>query len=274
MSASSRRGDEAGAGEEQRRLLRRRPASAMAAGAGRRRVEDGGRADGERERERVAEPVGEEQLGHRQAPVVGADGEHRSPRTSPPSPRGCRGGASRPWAGRSCPSCRARTPASRPWWPPPAPRPCRRRTPSRGRARRRRRRRPLPRRRRRAAHAPRSAMAARWPAYSATARPRRRRHRPRSPPARPPVSIVDSGTGTTPERRPPRNHARKAGSSFDHQRDPLPAPHVEVAQGVLGPPDLALHVGVGRSLRPRRSRRAARPSPASTWRSSSQAAAL
>ena len=112
------RGDEAGAGEEQRRLLggdelddarRRRPA----------RLEDRRRPDRERERQRVAEAVGEEQLGDRQEAVVGCDAEHARRRTCRRSPAGCRGGASRPSAGRSCRSCTARTPASRPSSAPP-----------------------------------------------------------------------------------------------------------------------------------------------------------
>ena len=69
------RRDEAGTGEEQRRALgfdqlddacRRRTA----------RLEDDGATDGERERQRVAEAVGEEQLGDGQESVVLGDPEH------------------------------------------------------------------------------------------------------------------------------------------------------------------------------------------------------
>ena len=68
-------GDEAGAGEEQRRLLggdelddarRRRPA----------RLEDRRRSDRQRERQAVAEAVGEEQLGDGQEAVVRRHAEH------------------------------------------------------------------------------------------------------------------------------------------------------------------------------------------------------
>ncbi len=127
-------GDEAGAGEEQRGSL---GGHQLGHAGGRRAggVEDGGGAHRQRERQRVAEAVGEEQLGDRKAPVVGPDVRAPTWRRSSPSPRGWRAGASRPWACRSCPSCRARTPASRPWWRRRAPRGDRRTRQGRGRAR-------------------------------------------------------------------------------------------------------------------------------------------
>ena len=92
---------------------------------GRRRrggIEDRGRAGGERERQRVAEPVGEEQLGDRQeAVVLGGRGAPRG-RTSRRSPACCRARASRPSAHRSSRSSRARTPATIRTSRPPAPR--------------------------------------------------------------------------------------------------------------------------------------------------------
>ena len=242
-------GDEAGAGEEQRRALvadqrgdlrRRRPT----------RVEHGAGPDRQRERQGVAEAVGEEQLGDRQAAVVRLDLQHGTgerlgrrlgaavavhhalrqagragavqperrrvgDRSRPPEPRCGRRTSTRRGSGRT-----RRPPARR-----------RRR---RGAARRRRR------RRRRRGRGSRWTAQRRWPAC-----------RRRSPPAPPAVNIVESGTGTTPGPERAEEPGREGELVVEHQRHPLATADVELAQRLLDPPHLAA-AGRRSRCRPRR----------------------
>ena len=76
-------------------------------------IEHRGGADRHRERQRVAEAIGEEQLCRRQADIVLANAEHLLWHRSPRSRRDWNADAARPWACRSSPTNRARTPARR-----------------------------------------------------------------------------------------------------------------------------------------------------------------
>ena len=69
--------------------------------------------DREREREPVAKPIGMEQLGRRVAHVLLGDLAARLGRSARRSPGYRRASERRPWAARSSPSCRARTPCPR-----------------------------------------------------------------------------------------------------------------------------------------------------------------
>ena len=133
-------------------------------------------------------PTGSGRLGRPAGPRA-----HRCRR----SPAGRRGGASRPSADRSCPRSTARTQVSLPWSAPlgisesssKSPR-CRNRRPST------------------------VAVDARHVGRGEPRRPRRLATASSTiGPSSPLVSIVDSGTGTTPDRSAPRNQDKKLGSS-------------------------------------------------------------
>ena len=80
-----------------------------AAGVGRSAISTRGRADRQRERERVAQAVGEEQLRRGEHDVVLADAEHRLARRARRSGSGSSARAPCPWARRSSPTSRARS---------------------------------------------------------------------------------------------------------------------------------------------------------------------
>ena len=239
-------GDEPGHREEQRRRLRgdeladrrrRRPLG----------VEDHRGTRTERERERVAEPVGEEQLGDRQEPVGGRDPEHRAgirvvrrlhvavgvhdalrqpggARRVQPERRRIRGGVDhrhlavvgvrRPPldVGRSCVDVIRSSASST----------CTTRTEPR---------------------ADRTGSTTRE-VLGRHARGRSPRRRRRSRRRRRPVSIVEIGTATTPLRMHPRIQAIISGESFITITTRSSRRNAEVGERSLHPPGQALHCAV------------------------------
>ena len=101
-------------------LRPRRLRSALEDGVRRRPLghqHDGG-AHAQREGQRVAQAVGEEELGGREADVALAQAQHAPCRRARPSSTGWRACAPCPWAGRWIPTNRARTPGRRRRWRP------------------------------------------------------------------------------------------------------------------------------------------------------------
>ena len=243
-----------------RRRARRPPPASAGRG-----FEDRRGADRERERQRVAEAVGEEQLRDRQEPVVGASTWSTVGRRSSRSPPGCacavhhalrharRARDVEPEGGRVGARWRQRAPrpsssnALQAWQPAGVASPVG----------------PVD-----VDHGAQLGAAARDRADVAE---RSRRHHHDVAPASatmaamsPGVSIVDTGTGTTPDRRHPRNQPMNAGSSFtisttrSSRRDP------ELARARAAPATLALHVARRSAARPRARTATRSPAPPST----------